>query len=516
MVDVHVFVCSIQLTKGGQGKKMNIKCRNLPVKNLKTNVVAVPVQKNLKGSAFELLDRETRGRLREIARSEKFKAKKDEVLYLSLVPYLKNVRIILTGTGSGDEKDPTTIRRAAVFAARTANTRRANNMAFVLPQEDEEHLLTIARAAAEGLATGAYLFNQYRGTKKAEVKRCVLAFDRAAQVNSETLQSAVASGITVGEGINMARDLVNSPGNAISPQVFADYASGLCRGNGLEAVVMKKKHLEKENMNLLMAVGQGSAREPMFLHIKYKPESVKKGEKKTVIVGKGITFDAGGLSLKTSAGMQDMKVDMSGAAVALATIIIASRLSIQKEIHALIPLADNMPSATATRPGDIITSRSGKTVEILNTDAEGRLILADALSYAGDLKPGCIIDLATLTGACVVALGPFTAGLFSRSEELAQDIIDASGYAGESIWRLPLLSDLESDLRSSVADMKNIGNRWGGAITAALFLKKFVKTDAWAHIDIAGPAFTNKQKGQLPKGGTGFGVLTLVRFLETK
>jgi leucyl aminopeptidase len=264
-------------------------------------------------------------------------------------------------------------------------------------------------------------------------------------------------------------------------------------------------------MRLLLAVNRGSGFEPRVVHLVHKPADAKK---KVVFVGKGLTFDAGGLCIKPAKSMADMKCDMAGAATTLGIVLAAARLALPIEVHGLIGSTENMLGEHAYRPGDVYKSREGKTVEIINTDAEGRLVLADVLDFACSLSPDYLIDHATLTGACMIALGPWTAGLFSNDEGLAQRYLGAADTEGESYWRLPLSTDLRKTMESDVADLKHIGGAFGGAITAALFLKEFVGKSRWLHLDIAGPAFQDRPHGRYPKGGTGFGVATGVRFLE--
>jgi leucyl aminopeptidase len=265
-------------------------------------------------------------------------------------------------------------------------------------------------------------------------------------------------------------------------------------------------------MGLFLAVAQGSAEEPRFIHLAWKPE---RAQKRVVLIGKGVTFDSGGLSLKTNDGMLDMKTDMSGAAAVIAAIEAVARQKLPVEVHALAACTENMPSGTAYKLGDVIRSMAGKTVEITNTDAEGRLTLADALTYGLELKPDFIFDFATLTGACVVALGPHIAGVMGNNDALVASWLAAAKEAGEEMWHLPLPPRLLDQLKSEIADLKNTGERWGGALTAGLFLKEFVDATPWVHVDLAGPASTDKELGHVGKGGTGFGVATILQFLSS-
>jgi leucyl aminopeptidase len=264
-------------------------------------------------------------------------------------------------------------------------------------------------------------------------------------------------------------------------------------------------------MGLFLAVARGSSEEPQFIHCAWKPPEARQ---RVVLVGKGVTFDSGGLSLKTNEGMLDMKTDMAGAAAVLAAATAAAEEGLAVELHALAACTENMPSGTSYKLGDVLRSLDGKTVEINNTDAEGRLTLADALSFGLRLKPDAVLDFATLTGACMVALGPFVAGLMSNDDALASELTSAADRAGEDVWRLPLPGRLLEQLKSEIADLKNTGERWGGALTAGLFLKEFVGDVPWVHVDIAGPASTTKVDGHQTKGGTGFAVASILEFLR--
>jgi leucyl aminopeptidase len=311
----------------------------------------------------------------------------------------------------------------------------------------------------------------------------------------------------------LCRDLVNEPANVLNPVEFAARARAVAKDAGLECKVLDRAALRKKGMRLILAVGQGSSNEPRFVHLVHKPADPS--GKKIALVGKGVTFDSGGLCLKPGKPMAEMKTDMAGAAVVLATMAALPRLGVTAEVHGLIPLAENAINGQAYRPSDVFESYSGITVEVMNTDAEGRLLLADALAYAEELGPDEIVDHATLTGACVVALGSHRAGLMGTDDGMCDRYIAAAGRAGELMWRLPLAGELVNELKSDVADVKNIGGRYGGAITAGLFLKRFVGKTPWIHLDIAGPARAEKNAPLARRGGTGFGVLTCLSYLES-
>jgi leucyl aminopeptidase len=295
--------------------------------------------------------------------------------------------------------------------------------------------------------------------------------------------------------------------------VLADRAVEMCKERGLEVTVMDKAALTKKGMKLILAVAQGSVRDPRLVHMTYKPKG-KAAAKKLVFVGKGLTFDSGGLCIKPAAGMDEMKGDMGGAANVVALMAAVAAVKPDVEVHGLIGCAENMPDGAAYRPGDIFGSYDGKTVEIINTDAEGRLVLADVLAYARELKPDLLVDNATLTGACVIALGMTVSAYYANREEVADKVKKAAKTAGEALWHMPLVEDLREGLKSDWADIKHVADRWGGSITAALFLREFVGDSPWVHVDIAGPSMANKPYNVYVKGGTGHGVLTFLQLIE--
>jgi leucyl aminopeptidase len=310
----------------------------------------------------------------------------------------------------------------------------------------------------------------------------------------------------------LARDLINTPPNDLYPEALANAAVDVCKANGLKVTVFDKPALVKKGMKLVIAVGQGSARDPRVVHMTYTP--AKPAKKKVVFVGKGLTFDSGGLCIKPAQGMEEMKGDMGGAANVIALMAAVAAIKPNVEVHGIVGCAENMPDGAAYRPGDIFGSLDGKTVEIINTDAEGRLVLADCLAYARSLKPDLILDNATLTGAAVIALGPTVSGYYANKEEWAESFRRAAKEAGEATWQMPLVEELRDGLKSDWADIKHTADRWGGSITAALFLREFVGDVPWIHVDIAGPSMANKAYGLYPKGGTGHGVLTYLRLID--
>ena len=331
-----------------------------------------------------------------------------------------------------------------------------------------------------------------------------------------SLQAVVTKAQAAAHAVNLARDLVNSPPAECTPRYLAQVAQGIANDNGLSCVVFDEARIMAEKMNLLAAVGNGSSEPPRFIHLTYRPAGADASTPQVALVGKGLTYDAGGYNIKPTGSLEDMKVDMSGAAAVLGAMKAINAYAPKVVVHGIIPSAENLVSGNAYKPGDIIRSHNGKTVEIMNTDAEGRLILADALSYAEKLGCQKIVDLATLTGACMVALGPHTAGLFANDAEWRKAIEAAAERGGEDLWALPLSKKLRGMLKSPIADMKNIGERWGGAITGALFLQEFIGKATWAHLDIAGPASSDKPEPGTPRGGTGYGVMTLLELISNE
>ncbi|HSO00238.1 MAG TPA: leucyl aminopeptidase [Candidatus Nanopelagicales bacterium] len=444
---------------------------------------------------------------RQLKRDD-FTGKKDQSADFTTYDRIKPSRVLLLGMGKGPHTD-IDYRLLAAKGARFANGVRAQSIAVVV----SEGVAGAERAAAEGLVLGAYRFTRYftgdRLPKGSLERGAVLVPGKVAKAGRD----AVALGQQVGEAVCLARDLVNEPPNELYPDALARFAAQVCKERDLKVTVFDKAALIKRGMKLIVAVGQGSARDPRLVHMSYVPQGKPKA--KLVFVGKGLTFDSGGLCIKPAPGMEEMKGDMGGAANVVALMAAVAAVKPQVEVHGIIGSAENMPDGAAYRPGDIFGSLDGKTVEIINTDAEGRLVLADCLAYARELKPDLIVDNATLTGACVVALGQTVAGYWTNRDELADRLRAAARASGEAMWQMPLVEDLRDGLKSEWADIKHTADRWGGAITAALFLREFVGDLPWIHLDIAGPSMAPKPYGIYAKGGTGHGVLTYLRLIES-
>ncbi len=459
--------------------------------------------------ALKALDQALGGALAKLAAKEEFTGKRDQSLSLATLGRIAADKVLLLGLGERRAFGAAAVRTFAAKAARAANADKAKALALAVPAGVDADL----RAVAEGLELGAYRFTKYlTGDRKpkSELKSVVIGVPGKAKAAAK---ASLALGQKVATAVNLSRDLSNEPPNAIYPESLAAAADKVAKENaGLKIQVFDFKEIRRRGMKLIDAVGRGSEREPRLVHITWAPRGAKR---KLVFVGKGITFDSGGLSIKPAAGMGEMKHDMSGAANVIALMAAVAAVKPKVEVHAIAACAENMPDGSAYRPGDIWGSLDGKTVEIINTDAEGRLVLADALAYARTLSPDLIVDNATLTGACLVALGSTCSGWYANDDRAARDFAKALDDSGELMWRMPLLEDLREQIKSEVADIKQTGDRYGGSITAALFLREFAGDVSWVHCDIAGPAAIDRPTAWMQtKGATGHGILTFLALIE--
>ncbi|HVP49519.1 MAG TPA: leucyl aminopeptidase [Bryobacteraceae bacterium] len=417
----------------------------------------------------------------------------------------KAQRLLLAGAGPADKFTSAEMRRVAGAALRHLKSRSLRNIgmwltgSFAAPE--------YMQAAVEGALLGDYEPDRYKSDKK-EVK-VVDHFTVAAPGGGADLKRAAERGRTVAEAQNFARELSTEPANKLTPTSLAEAARQMADANGLECEVLDQDRMRQLGMGSLLGVAQGSAEPPALIVLRYQPANAQ-GAAHLGLVGKGVTFDTGGISIKPADGMEKMKYDMSGGAAMIGTMRALSQLKPPIPVTALIPAVENMPGSRAQRPGDIVTSLSGKTIEVINTDAEGRLILADALTYARRLGCTHLVDAATLTGAVVVALGHVNIGAFGTDDTLMKRVLDAARAAGEKTWRMPLDDDYKEQLKSTFADMANVGGRPGGSITAALFLSEFAEKTPWVHLDIAGTAWLDDAKPYMSKGPVGVGVRTFV------
>jgi len=417
-------------------------------------------------------------------------------------------RLILAGLGERKDFDLDKVRRAYGKAAAKADEMKLDSITLILPSAEiaGKSVGELAGAAVEGCLLALYRFEEYKSEKKE------LALREIKVAAGKEAEESVDRTVKICEGVRVARDIANTPGSDCTPDKFAELAEKAVKGLGIRFRVYGMKELEEMRMGGIVNVGRGSSHEPKLIELEYDG-----GRKDTyVVAGKAVTFDSGGISLKSRERMEEMKYDKSGGAAVIGILVAAALLKLPIKLIGLIPVAENMPGGNAYKPGDIVRFRNGKTAEIISTDAEGRLILADALAYGSEKKPKAMIDLATLTGACIVALGNHASGLFTDNDELAEKLIESGERTGERVWRLPLWKPYYDQLKSDVADVKNVGGYAGGAITAAAFLSNFVKDTAWAHLDIAGTAWIQEQserKSYASKGATGVGVRLIIDYL---
>jgi leucyl aminopeptidase len=417
--------------------------------------------------------------------------------------------VLLVGSGPKTGFDVTAMRRSLGRVA--PSLRRFGSVATTFPQAvSARHAVDAVAATVEALELGSYSFDRYKsgGAEHPPLQRCTVV--GSTKWDTRAMKAAVGKGEIVSEAVTWARDLVNTPAGDMPPAKLADAAKAMALKAGIVCKVWTEKELERGGFGGILGVGRGSINPPRMIELTYTGAGK---QTPVALTGKGITFDSGGLSLKDPKGMETMKDDMGGAASILATMKVIAALKPKINVIAAIPCSENMPGGSAQKPGDVITHRGGKTSEVLNTDAEGRLVLADSLAYLAEREPSCIIDTATLTGACMVALGDSITGALGNDQPLVREVLAAGAAAGEPIWQLPLHADYRKLIDSNIADVKNIGDRYGGAITAGLFLAEFVGDTPWIHLDIAGPAFSERGHDLGPKGGTGVPVRSLVSFV---
>ena len=452
--------------------------------------------------AASAVDAALGGTLSEHLRRSNYKAKVGEITLVPTLGRLPAQTVAVVGLGPRGEVDPQVLRRAAGSACR--RVAEWTNLATTLAssRSDEE-----VAAAAEGFLLGPYRFTRYKSDPRpAHIERI--------QLLGADSQAAIDRARVMADATILARDLTNEPAGALYPETLAERAREVADVNGLEYEVFDERTLEERGFGGIVGVAQGSDRPPRFIQMRHRPPEARGS---VAIIGKGITFDSGGLSLKDAKNMEQMKTDMAGAAAVIGAMSALARLDIGIEVLGLVSAAENLPSGSAIKPGDVITHYGGRTSEVTNTDAEGRLVLADAIAFACERKPDAIVDVATLTGSIVVALGNKASGIFSNDERLGDELAAAARGSGERMWRMPIYDDYRKELDSEVADIKNSGPRQGGAILGALFLKDFVATAIpWAHLDIAGPSRAESDYDEIARGGSGVAARTLIAWLEAR
>lgn len=481
-------------------------------KRKKADLLVIPFWKTSKGAkeAVKLGNLSSKTKLPIDTRD--FTGKEGEVL-ISYHTGLPETRVALLGLGDPKSITVEKLRRSYSSLVKCCQSKKLQSLNLLVPVVPGLDESLVALGIAEGSLLSNYAFEKLKGDS---IKgKETLLLKKATLVGASPIAlKRVKKAASVCEGVYIARDLINGNSDDVTPQLLAKTARSFAsKFKNVKATVFDKKRIEKEKMGLLLAVNRGSTTDPAFIILEYRGNP--KAKDHTVIVGKGITYDTGGLSLKSTSGMMTMKCDMSGSAIALGTLYAAANTGLKKNLTVVIPSTENSIGANSYKPGDVYTSYSGKTVEIGNTDAEGRLVLADALAYASKkLKPTRIIDFATLTGAIVIALGEETSGLMSNNDDLSEKLTMAGEKTYERVWRMPLFDEYRPQLKSDFADISNVGGREASSITAALFLREFVGDVPWAHIDVAGTAHISKARRYHPKHGTGIGIRLMMEFLE--
>ncbi|MBD2038000.1 leucyl aminopeptidase [Leptolyngbya sp. FACHB-321] len=452
------------------------------------------------------LDEKLSGTLKELIAEAEFKGKDGSSVATRVGSGSAVRKIILVGLGKAESMKLDSLRRAAAALARLAKKEKCKTLGISLPIWHDNAALT-AQTIAEGAELALYKDTRF----KSEADENGSSIEQIELLGLGDQTAAIALARQIASGVFLARELVAAPANYVTPITLAETAEAIAHDHGLALEILEREDCEKLGMGAFLGVAQGADLPPKFIHLTYTPDG--KPRRKLAIIGKGLTFDSGGLNIKgAGSGIEMMKTDMGGAGAMLGAAKAIAQIKPDVEVHFISAATENMISGHAIHPGDILTASNGKTIEINNTDAEGRLTLADALVFAEKLGVDAIVDLATLTGACVIALGDEIAGLWSSDPDIANQLTQAGELAGEKLWQMPMEEKYFEGLKSPIADMKNTGPRPGGSITAALFLKQFVKETPWAHLDVAGPVWTEKENGYNSPGATGYGVRTLVNW----
>ena len=493
---------------------MEFSTKTVNPEKAKTGCVIVGVYENAKLTASAAtLDKATKQHVSGIVKRGDMSGKAGSTLLLHDVPNIAAERVLLVGLGKETELGDKSYREAIRSALRALGQTGAGEATLFLLEVPVKGRDAAWKAEHTALIAGetTYRFENFKGTPErnnAALKHIALAVNGKAEQNA--VDTALHAGDAIAEGIAFAKDLGNTPPNVCTPAFLAEAARKIGKSHGLKIEVLEQKDMETLGMGSFLSVSKGSRNPPKFIILQHS--GGKKGEKPAVLVGKGITFDTGGISIKPAPDMDEMKYDMSGAGSVLGTMKAIALMKLPLNVIGLVPTCENMPDGNATRPGDIVKSMSGQTIEILNTDAEGRLILCDALTYAERYLPSAVVDIATLTGACVIALGHVASGMYANKDALAQELVKAGDNAHDKVWHMPLWDDYQEQLRSNFADMANIGGRPAGSVTAACFLSRFAKQFDWAHLDVAGTAYKSGRE----KGSTGRPVGLLCHFLMAR
>ncbi|MBN1972695.1 MAG: leucyl aminopeptidase [Sedimentisphaerales bacterium] len=500
--------------------EVELKTRKADFCKNKTDILAVGLFSDAGklDSVNSMLNDKLDGAIQQLLKIGDFKARDRACTIIYGNEKIGAKRIMLVGLGEKKKATLDTIRKAAAVAAKKAVDLKAKTLSLALHNAFGESfdLSAIGQACTEGTYYGSYRYDEYV-TESDDGRLGSLAVELIdSDANKvKKLNQGLNTGTIIGKAQSYARTIANRPGNVIYPEKIAGIAKELSRkSKNLSCTIFDDKQLKAKGMGGILAVGSGSVHKPVFIILKNKPSSKKANSVPTIgIVGKAITFDSGGLSLKPAANMDEMKLDKSGGIAILAAMKAIAEMDLPINVYGFIPSAENLPSGSSYRPGDIVTTYNGKTIEVQNTDAEGRIILSDALAYAAKQKCDIIVDMATLTGACMVALGKYMAGLMGNDDELMKQVQKASEESGEKVWPMPSGDEYAEEMKSKIADLKNIGSKWGGACTAAAFLKQFVGESKWAHLDVAGVDLISGPADYSVEGSTGFGVRLLITFL---
>jgi leucyl aminopeptidase len=471
-------------------------------------------EKGNSSESFQAIDKKLKNKLSELIKEEHFQGKPGESLVFHTNRALNAARLIVTGLGKRDKINEESVRRASGAAALAARNAACANVSYSLPLETGISRDRLAQVILEGALLATYRFIKFK-TKEEEIQpqKRIQSISLITESSPE-IKSSINRATLYAEATAFARDLVNEPANTLNPEVLANIAKQVAEESDLEYRVLEVPELKKLGAGAILGVGSGSKVPPRLIQLTYR--CGKKKAKRTALVGKGITFDSGGLSLKPSKSMETMKCDMAGAAAVLCAMKAMPTIAPDQDVIGILCAAENMPSGSAIRPGDVLQAMNGKSMEIINTDAEGRLALADGLSWAVREQADEIIDLATLTGACVIGLGPYVAGMMGNDQDLIDRLLKAGNRTGESFWQLPIPEEYDFMVKSDIADMKNLApTSEAGAIQGALFLREFIGDAKWVHLDIAGPAWYDKDFFYIPKNGSGFGVRTLLEYFSS-
>ncbi|MDD5063932.1 MAG: leucyl aminopeptidase [Phycisphaerae bacterium] len=500
--------------------EIELKTRKIDFSKCKTDLLATGLFSDVKGldKLNAELDEKLGGAIEQVMKLGDFKGKAGTSAVVYGNDNIGAKRVLLVGLGEKKKATLDTVRKAAANAAKKSVELKAENLSLALHRafDGKFDLAAVGRAMAEGTYLGSYRYDEFvTGSENGRLKSLSVEVIDSDSGKEAKLKKGLSMGIIIGKAQSYARTLANRPANVINPETLAAEAKKTAKVTaGLTCTILDEKQMAAKGMGGILAVGSGSKNPPRFIVLKYSPAGKAAKNKPTIaLVGKAITFDSGGICIKPSANMDEMKFDKSGGIAVLGTMKAAAELKLPINIYGIIPAAENMPSGTSYRPGDIITTFSGKTVEVLNTDAEGRMILCDALAYAVKQDCDVIIDIATLTGACVVALGKYMAGLMGNDEKLMKQLQTAAEESGEKVWLMPSGDEYAEEMKSKIADLKNTGSKWGGACTAAAFLRQFTGDAKWAHVDIAGMDMFEAATEHTTQGSSGFGVRLLTTYL---